>query len=114
MRMGTRGRSFRRDVVGRTQACLILKSWWRRWCAVRLRAGDGHEAATAAGAAETVACTNVLGLGMWDRSRRLGFREDAPFEELGKEELRGGISERDISRVAAVAGAMCVTEVFTQ
>ena len=29
------------------------------------------------------------------------------FEELGKGELRGGISERDISRVAAVAGGIC-------
>ena len=42
------------------------------------------------------------------------FGEDAPFEELSKGELRGGISERDISRVAAVAGAMFVTEVCMQ
>ena len=50
----------------------------------------------------------------WDKARREGFREDAPFEELGKGELRGGISERDIPRVAAVAGALCITEVFMQ
>ena len=62
----------------------------------------------------TVDITDVPGLGKWDCSRRWGFREDAPFEGLGKGELRGGISERDFSRVAAVAGAMCVTEVYTQ
>ena len=34
------------------------------------------------------------------------LERDAPFEELDKGELRGGISESDISRVAAVAGAI--------
>ena len=63
MRMGTHGRSFSRDKVERTLACLSLESWWRRRCAVGLRARDRHEAATATGAAETVAGTSGLGLG---------------------------------------------------
>ena len=36
----------------------------------------------------------------------------APFEELGKRELRDGISERDTARVTAVAGTMCITEIL--
>ena len=43
-----------------------------------------------------------------------GSGNDAPFEELSEGELRGGICERYISQVAAVAGAMCVTEVVMQ
>ena len=70
-------------------------------------------AAAATGAADTVIRANVLGLETWDKARE-GFREDAPFEELGKGELRGGTSERDISRVAAVAWALCITKVFMQ
>ena len=58
----------------------------------------------AAGDAETVHSADVPGLRKWERARRQGFRGDAPFEELGRKELRGGISERDISRVAGVAG----------
>ena len=55
-----------------------------------------------------------LWLVKWDRARRSGFREDAPFEKLGKGELRGGTSKCGLPRVAAVAGAMCIIEVFMQ
>ena len=76
------------------------------WCAVALSTKSWNGTAVAAGAAETVDSIDVLGLEKWDRSRRLGLGEDAPFEELGKGVLRGGISERATARDTAVAGAM--------
>ena len=36
LRVGPHGRSFRRYILGITQTCLILESWWRRWCSVEL------------------------------------------------------------------------------
>ena len=53
-------------------------------------------ASAAAGAAETVASTKVLRFGEVGYGVAVGFREDAPFEKLGKGELRGGISKRDL------------------
>ena len=45
-------------------------------------------------------------------TRREGSGEDAPLEELGERELRGGIGERDFHRVSSVAGGLCFTKVF--
>ena len=54
-------------------------------------------ASAAAGAAETVASTKERRFGEVGYGAAVGFfREDAPFEKLGKGELRGGISKRDL------------------
>ena len=43
-------------------------------------------------------------------TRRDGSGEDAPLEDLGERELRGGISERAFTRVGSVAGGSVLHE----
>ena len=68
---------------------------------------------TTTGIADTVRRTHVLGLGRCGRTRREGFGEDAPFEELSIRELRGGISKRDFPWVGS-AGGLWITKIFMQ
>ena len=81
-----------------------FETWWRRWCADGLRARDKCVDVTAPGTADTVRRTHVLGLGRWGKTRLEGFRKDVPFEELGKRELRCGISKRDFPWLGSVPG----------